>query len=100
MYVRKKNRSGMISIQVIEKRDGKSVLVKTIGSSIDTDEINRLFGQGLLFIRQYAGQQILQFGDEQELVGEYFHALQSFHLAGPELLFIVIWISFIESKRS
>ncbi len=32
MFVRKKtNKSGVISVQVIEKRAGKSVLIKTIG---------------------------------------------------------------------
>lgn len=88
MFVRKKkNKSGVISVQVIEKRDGKSVLVKTIGSSSDPNEVDRLFEQGRLFIRQYAGQQELSFEeDEQVVVERYFSALQSFRLVGPELL--------------
>lgn len=65
MFVRKKvNRSGAISVQVILKRNGRSVLIKTIGSSNKEDEINRLFEEGKLYIRQYGGQQTLQFEDE------------------------------------
>lgn len=87
MFVRKKpNKSGVISIQVIEKRNGKSVLIKTIGSSSDIKEINNLYEQGKLFIQSYGGQQALNFDDEQELVEKYFSSLQSFRLVGPELL--------------
>ena len=44
MVVRKKkNMRGSISVQVIEKYDGKSVLVKTIGSSADSGEIEWCF---------------------------------------------------------
>jgi transposase len=87
MFVRKKkNKSGVISIQVLEKRDGRSVLVKTIGSSIISEEVNKLFQEGREFIRQYAGQQVLQFENEQEAIDRYFNSLQSFSLIGPELL--------------
>lgn len=88
MFVRKKkNKSGVISIQIIEKRNGKSVLVKTIGSSSSPNEVDRLFEEGRLFIRQYVGQQELFFEeDEQVVVERYFSSLQSFRLVGPELL--------------
>ncbi|WP_449240110.1 IS1634 family transposase [Emticicia fluvialis] len=87
MFVRKKkNRSGVISIQVIEKRDGKSVLVKTIGSSSDSQAVEKLFEEGKQFVLQYGGQQFLSFENETALVAEYFQALQSFHLVGPELI--------------
>ena len=87
MFVRKKkNKSGIISIQVIEKRDGKSVLIKTIGSSADTKEVEELFKEGNRFVLQYGGQQVLRFENETDLVAEYFQALQSFNLVGPELV--------------
>jgi Transposase len=87
MYVRKKkNKSGVISIQVIEKVNGSSVLVKTIGSSRVPAEIEKLYGEGHTFIQQYAGQQVLQFESEQEVVDRYFNSLHSFRLVGPELL--------------
>lgn len=87
MFVRKKpNKSGVISIQVIEKRNGQSVLIKTIGSSSDDGEIARLYEQGKKYVSQYGGQQELCFEDEQSLVEKYFSSLQSFRLVGPELL--------------
>jgi Transposase len=87
MFVRKKkNKSGLVSIQVIEKRNGKSVLVKTIGSSRIPNDIDKLYESGHAFIEQYAGQQVLQFETEQEIVERYFNSLQSFRLIGPELL--------------
>ncbi len=43
MFIRKKkNRSGTTSVHIIEKRAGRYVLIKAIGSSGDPDEIERL----------------------------------------------------------
>ena len=57
MFVRKKpNKSGTVSIQVIEKRNGSSRLMKTIGSSADASEIESLFQQGKLWIKNYKHQ--------------------------------------------
>jgi transposase len=87
MFVRKKkNKSGVISIQVISKREGKSILVKTIGSSSDSDEIDRLYRSGQQFVQEYGGQQLLNFEDENDVVDLYFNSLHSFRLVGPELL--------------
>jgi len=47
MYVRKKpNRSGSISVVVIEKKDGKVHYLKTLGVSSDAAEIEDLYLQG------------------------------------------------------
>ncbi len=87
MFVRKKkNKSGVVSIQIIEKRDGKSVLLKTIGSSAEPKEIQTLFEQGKVYVLQFGGQQVFQFEDEQQIVDAHFKALRSFRLVGPELL--------------
>jgi transposase len=87
MFVRKKkNKSGIISIQVIEKRNGKSVLIKTIGSSADEKTVKQLFKQGQEYVLRFGGQQVFQFEDEQQVVDAHFKALQSFRLVGPELL--------------
>lgn len=46
MFVRKKkNTSGSISIQIIQKQNGKYKLIKTIGSSSNEQEIERLYRQ-------------------------------------------------------
>ncbi len=43
MFIRaKKNQSGTVSVQVIDKSSGSYKVVKTIGSSLDQDEITRL----------------------------------------------------------
>lgn len=87
MFVRKKlNKSGVISIQIIEKQNGKSVLIKTIGSSNDEQTVNQLFEQAKAYVLQYGGQGVLQFEDENQVVEAHFKALKSFRLVGPELL--------------
>lgn len=87
MFVRKKkNKSGVISVQVIAKLNGKSVLLKTIGSSEDAKQVKELFEQGKRYIIQYGGQGTLEFEGEQEWVEAYFRSLQSICLMGPELI--------------
>lgn len=62
MYWRKKkNKSGVVSIQVIDKSSGKYKLIKTIGSSAVTDEIDKLVQEAQEFINSYGGQQQLDF---------------------------------------
>ena len=47
MFVRKKkNKSGIYSIQVIDKSSGKYKMLKTIGSSADEYEIEKLINLG------------------------------------------------------
>jgi len=47
MYVRKKkNPSGVISIQVIDKSHGKYKVLRTIGSSSDVHEVESLYQEG------------------------------------------------------
>ncbi len=62
MFVRKKkNKSGVISIQVIDKSIGKYKVLKTIGSSSEPNEVDELYNKGLDFIKSYKGQQTLIF---------------------------------------
>jgi transposase len=89
MYVRKKlNRSGTISVQVIEKNNGKYHVVKTVGSSADADTIETLYKQGLQEIENLLGLQTLNFTVEEEQVflKTFYTGIQSIRLVGPELL--------------
>jgi len=53
MFVRKKkNISGVISVQVIDKSTGKYRVAKTIGSSSDVQTVEDLFFQGKKWISQ------------------------------------------------
>ena len=86
MFVRKKrNKTGVISIQVIDKSTGSYVLLKTIGSSKDPDEINRLYNQGKDYIKTYQGQQTLNFTDSDfnETVA---NSITSINIEGIDLL--------------
>jgi transposase len=57
MFVRqKKNPSGVISIQVIDKSTGTYKMLKSIGSSSNIDEVEQLCRKGQEWIRSYGGQ--------------------------------------------
>lgn len=89
MFVRKKlNKSGRVSIQVIEKVAGKSTLVKTIGSSCDPAQIDDLFTKGKQLIPVLKGQASLYFDkdNEDQLVNLFFNGIRELSLVGPELL--------------
>ena len=65
MFVRKKkNRSGSISVQVIDKSEAYRV-VKTIGSSKNPEQISRMFELAKLFIDHQSKQYSL-FPQEQQ----------------------------------
>lgn len=89
MFVRKKfNKSGLVSIQIIEKAGGKSALVKTVGSSSNPAEIAALFTKGKLLIPVLKGQTSFYFDkdNEEQLVNLFFNGIRELSLVGPELL--------------
>jgi hypothetical protein len=68
MFVRKKiNKSGSISVQVIDKSNGYRV-IKTMGSARDPQEVNRLIELGELFITRQQGQYSLFPEDHRDRV--------------------------------
>jgi len=87
MFVREKeNKSGVVSVQVITKINGKSKLVKTIGSSSDPIIVADLVRQGHQFIASYCGQQTLDFSDELTLLKSVFQSICSHIEVGTEML--------------
>ena len=85
MFVRrKKNKSGVISIQVIDKSSGKYKVLKTIGSSSNESEINALYLKGKKWITQYNGQQELDFNKPTE--EEIFNSIKEIQVVGPKLI--------------
>jgi transposase len=87
MFVRqKKNRSGVISIQIIDKSSGKYKLVKTIGSSIDSSEIEVLHQKGIEFIKQYKGVQELDFSNTNQIIQSVLNNITSHKLVGVDLV--------------
>ena len=89
MFVRKKpNKSGVVSIQIIDKSSGSYEVLRTVGSSSDPDTIDRLSRQAQREISEITGQQQFNFDKhrEKELVELFFHHIEGMELAGPELL--------------
>ena len=57
MYIReKKNRSGTVSVQAIDKSSGKYKMLKSFGSSSDPIVIEKLRRDGKMWINSYGGQ--------------------------------------------
>lgn len=89
MFVRKKpNKSGLISVQIIDKSSGKYVVRQTVGSSTDPNEISFLVKKAKQQILTLSKQTTLPFDEaaELEFVDTFINHLDSFSLIGPELL--------------
>jgi hypothetical protein len=91
MFVRKKkNRSGSVSVQVIDKSKTYRV-VKTIGSSKYPDKISRMFEMGKLYIERQSKQYSLFPNDQQNnaAVLDFARNIQNSQVRtiGPELIF-------------
>src|SRR2546428_8416344 len=89
MFVRKKkNKSGIISIQIIDKSSGKYKLLKTIGSSADPLKVEHLYQQAFLEIPKLTGQQQINFdaAKEEAFENTVFDSIEDWKLVGPDLV--------------
>ena len=87
MYVRKKiNASGKVSVQVIDKVRGKSKLIKTIGSSLDSNEVDILYEEGKRYIKQHQGLVEIDFNDYHQVFSQVFSSVSALKLIGIELV--------------
>lgn len=91
MFVRKKrNQSGTISVQVIDKSKGFRV-IKTIGSGRDPAEVHRLVELGNLFVENQRGQYSFVFENPRDraVIDSFVQQLgnASIRTLGPELIF-------------
>lgn len=87
MFVRKKkNASGKVSIQVIDKSSGKYSVIKTIGCSDNPVEISALFQQAKKWINDKTGVVELDFANEEKLFHQMFDSIDRLELVGLELL--------------
>ncbi|MBU0979141.1 IS1634 family transposase [Patescibacteria group bacterium] len=95
MFVRKKkNNSGSISIQIINKADGKYKVIKTVGSSSDDDELERLWIKAHEIMPELVGQLVFDFRSKKDrIVDDFVKDLNSLDIrvAGPELVFGVLF---------
>jgi transposase len=86
---KKKNASGSISVQIILKTAGKYKVVKTIGSSNNEQDIQKLWFLGKQELQRIGGQSQLFVSQNDTLVEQAFESLQnaSIRTVGPELIF-------------
>ena len=91
MFLRKKpNKSGSTSVQVIVKtKNRKQRVVKTIGSSRATDEIERLMAEGKKYISDQNGPLFPGIDEDETAVDTFVGSLTNSHIkvVGPELIF-------------
>lgn len=89
MFIRqKRNKSGVISVQIIDKSSGKYRVLKTVGSSDQTLEIEALLQKAQHELEQLSGQQKINFEIEKEahLLDLFLKGITRIELAGPELI--------------
>ena len=89
MFIRKKkNLSGVLSIQIIDKSTSKYKVLKTIGSSSDAKIIDQLVSQAKqeIMILQKQGSLNFDLEKEKHLVDTFFNGINKFELLGPELI--------------
>ena len=90
MFIReKKNKSGSVSIQIIQKINGKSSLVKTIGSALDPQSIANLLELGKQEVYRLQGQNSLFVFEKDALIESFLSELNNAQIrtVGPELVF-------------
>jgi len=87
MFLRKKkNKSGVISVQVIDKSSGKYRLAKTIGSSANLKEVEGLMREGEVWIKNKQGQLEIDFNDEKVIFSQFMDNIQQVDVSGTFLL--------------
>ncbi len=96
MFLRKKkNKSGSISIQIISKERGKYKVVKTIGSSDNEQQIQKLVFLAKQEIERLNSQSKLFISENDAVIEQVFETLgnASIRTVGPEIIFGKIYDS-------
>ncbi|MEM9549518.1 MAG: IS1634 family transposase [Bacteroidota bacterium] len=89
MFLRKKpNKSGSVSIQVIQKVGRSNKVVTTIGCSSDPFEIEQLWIKGKTYISKRLGQTSLPLfeQDTEQWFATVFSSIEKIEWVGPELI--------------
>lgn len=89
MFIRKKkNKSGVISVQIIDTSRGKPRLFKTIGSSSDSKEIEELVKVGQVQLSEHLGQPSLglDWQEDRQFLDQLRMGLKQVQVIGPELI--------------
>ncbi len=95
MFLRKlKNRSGIFSIQIISKSAGKYKVVKTIGSSNNEQDIQKLWFLGKQELERIKAQSSLFISEKDLMIEQVFDSLKNANIrtVGPEIIFGKIYV--------
>lgn len=89
MFVRKKkNKSGVISIQIIDKSTGRYKVIKTYGSTSDPHQAESLFLEAKAKLHSLFGQEQFNFSnpDIEEQFTKFLDSINALRLVGPEIV--------------
>ena len=91
MFIRKKrNASGSISVQIIEKVNRRNRLIRTVGSSKDANKIEQLYAQAYRLMSELANQKTFDFHDgHSDIIDSFANSISNNDISviGPELIF-------------
>lgn len=82
----KKNISGKISVQVIDKSSGRYKVLHTIGSSNIASDVERMVEEGKMWISTYKGEISMDFTNHRSEVLALLEGIESLENIGIELL--------------
>lgn len=87
MYVRaKKNKSGSVSIQVIDKTDSKYKVLKSFGSTFDASHVKTLVSKAEEWIKSQSKLYEFDFEGVDGLFETFISNIKGVHIAGIELV--------------
>lgn len=89
MFVRKKkNKSGSVSVQVLDTSGLRDRLIKTIGSATNPEDIAKLYQKGQEYLDQLTGQNSLslEYREDKEFLKNLSQGLRHIQMVGPELI--------------
>lgn len=89
MFIRKKqNKSGSISVQIIDTSGKTNRLVKTIGSTKNQNQLKELQKEAHNFVTEYRNQEELEFSyrEDEKFLEILKTGLRNISMVGPDLI--------------
>lgn len=89
MFIRKKkNKSGSISVQIIDTSGKANHLIKTIGSTKDQNKLKELLKEAHRFVSKYRKQEELEFSykEDEKFLNSLKIGLSNISMIGPDLI--------------
>ena len=81
-----KNKNGKTYVQIVDKSSGKYKVLKNIGNSSDTEQVNQFMLIGKQYIENQIGLQQFDFSNEIVLYKQILSSIKTHKLAGIDLL--------------